>query len=191
MKTIHIYTEELSMRNVLDIIMPKILPEDVKFRIYPHQGKQDLEIGLRKTIPKISKQQGATILVTRDKDSADCKLVKKKLVEILKEFSNSPFLVRIVCTELECWFLGDLEAIQKVYKRFKPEHFKGTKEFRNIDSIQNAPAKLLEIIPEFTNRKKFPKLAFSESIAPHLNTESNNSISFQHFITGVRKLIQQ
>jgi len=190
MKTLHIYTEEPSMKNVLDILLPKILPENVDFRIYPHQGKQDLEIGLRKTAKRIGSKPDSFILVTRDKDSADCKVVKRNLVEILKDTCDSPFLVRIVCTELECWFLGDLEAIQKIYKRFKPENFKDTKEFRNVDAIQNAPTKLLEIIPELTKRKKFYKMEFSESIAPHLDLERNKSISFNHLISGIKKLIE-
>lgn len=74
--------------------------------------------------------------------------------------------MRIICTELECWFLGDLEALQKIYKRFKAINYKGLKEFRNVDAIQNAPAKLLEIIPELAKRKNLSKLEFYESIAP-------------------------
>lgn len=189
MKTLHIYTEEPSMKNVLEILMPKILPENVEFRIYPHEGKQDLEIGLRKTIPKISKNPETVFLITRDKDSGNCKEVKRNLMNILNETCNSPFLVRIVCTELECWFLGDLNAIQKTYPRFKPEQYQNAKEFRDVDAIQNAPKKLQEMIPELTKKKNFSKLLFSESIANHLDIENNKSLSFQHFISGVRKLI--
>jgi len=98
--------------------------------------------------------------------------------------------VRIVCTELECWFLGDLDAIQKVYPRFRPENYRTSKEFRNVDAIQNAPAKLLEIIPELSKMKKLSKLKFSESIAPYIEIEKNQSISFQHFISGAKKLIE-
>ncbi len=190
MKTLHIYTEEPSMKNVLEEIMPQIIQQNTEYRIYAHQGKQDLEKAIRKTVPKISSQEGSLILVARDKDSGDCKAIKSELVEILNQNCHSPYLVRIVCTELECWFLGDLNAISKVYKRFKPENYRNTKEFRNVDSIQNAPTKLLEIIPEFSKKKSLPKLEFSESVAPYLNINENKSVSFQHFISGVKKLIE-
>ncbi len=74
-KFLHVYAEELSMKYLLDALLPKVLPEDIKFRVYPHQGKQDLENGLRKTVKTYSKEEGNLLMVTQDKDSADCKKV--------------------------------------------------------------------------------------------------------------------
>ena len=54
MKTLHVFTEEQSAKNVFESILPKILPADVSYRIYPHQGKQDLEKAIQKTIPSIT-----------------------------------------------------------------------------------------------------------------------------------------
>lgn len=38
--------EEASMKAVLDIILPQILPESVTFRTIPHCGKSDLEASI-------------------------------------------------------------------------------------------------------------------------------------------------
>ena len=38
--------EEASMKTVLDIILPQILPESVEFKTIPHSGKSDLEASI-------------------------------------------------------------------------------------------------------------------------------------------------
>ncbi len=38
--------EERSMKEVLDIILPQILPETIAFRTIPHSGKSDLEASI-------------------------------------------------------------------------------------------------------------------------------------------------
>jgi hypothetical protein len=73
MTFLHVFTEEESARRVFDIILPKILPDGIYFKVYSHQGKNDLEKALRTTLPTISKIPGSRILITRDQDSADCK----------------------------------------------------------------------------------------------------------------------
>ena len=83
MTFLHIFTEEPSLKIVLETILPKILSEEVHFQIYSHQGKQDLEKALTKTLPTISKIPGSKILVTRDQDSSDCKELKQNLLQII------------------------------------------------------------------------------------------------------------
>ena len=79
---LHVFTEEPSCKNVLDIVLPKILPENISFRIHAHQGKQDLEKALQYTLPKISRIPDSKILILRDQDNEDCKGVKNRLKEI-------------------------------------------------------------------------------------------------------------
>jgi hypothetical protein len=66
MITLHVFTEEASAKNVFQVLLPKIIPETVYFRIYPHQGKKDLEKALQKSLPSISRIPGSKILVTCD-----------------------------------------------------------------------------------------------------------------------------
>ena len=169
MITLHIFTEEVSAKNVFDAILPKILSESVSYRIYPHQGKQDLENALRTSLPSISKIPGSKVLITRDQDSADCRIVKNDIQRILDDNCHCDYSIRIVCKELESWFLGDSEAIKKAFPRFKPEQYRSKRNIRNVDKITNPSKYLLKIIPDYTNNKKLPKLAVSENIAGFLD----------------------
>ena len=186
---LHIFVEEPSAKIVLDVILPKILPENVYFQVHSHQGKQDLEHAIKTTVPSISRIPGARILIVRDQDNDDCKKVKQRIKTIIRGRSFAPTLVRIVCRELEAWFLGDLKAVSEAYPRFKPGQHAGKVDFRNVDLIQNTHEYLLAIIPEYKDRENLPKLEVAESIAPLLDLENNTSESFNQFISGVEKLI--
>jgi hypothetical protein len=190
MITLHIFTEEPSARTVFKQILPKLLPEGVAFHIYSHQGKQDLEKALKTTVPIISRLPGARILIIRDQDSGNCKDIKKQLQDLIKDKCKSPFLTRIACHELESWFLGDLKAIKRAYPRFKPENYQHQARFRQVDNIENPNAFLLSIIPEYQGRKWLPKLEVSEKISPCLDLSNNHSTSFNHTVTGIKKLIR-
>jgi hypothetical protein len=190
MITLHIFTEEPSAKNVFEAILPKLLPQNVSFRIYPHQGKQDLERALRKSLPHISKIPGSKILVTRDQDSTDCIELKNKLDEIIKENCYCDYFIRIVCKELEAWFLGDLNAVHCAYPRLKPEQYQSKADFKNVDKITNPNKYLLRIIPEYSNRDILPKLEASERIAQFLNLDNNRSLSFRHTLRAIKKLTE-
>ncbi len=189
MKMLHVFTEEASAKNVFEIVLPKILPPNVFFRVYPHQGKQDLENALKKTIPSISNIPNSLILITRDKDNIDCKELKNEIIAILNNRCNCPYKIRIVCHELESWFLGDLGAVQMAYPRFKKEHHANKADIKNVDGIQKPSLYLLKIIPEYSGLESLPKLETSESISPFIDLQKNTSVSFQNMLSGVLELI--
>jgi hypothetical protein len=189
MTVIHIFTEEPSAKKVFDHILPKLLPENTSFRVYPHQGKQDLEKALRDSVPSISKMPGSKILITRDQDNDDCVLVKKTIKERIDFNCNCDYKIRIVCRELESWFLGDLKAIKKAYPRFSPEHYQHKADIRNVDNIVSPNKYLLKIIPEFKSQTTLPKLEVADSIAPHLGIESNQSKSFNQMVNAIKELL--
>jgi len=185
--TLHIFTEESSFKEFAHRLFSGWMP-DADVRIYPHQGKQDLERALRTTLPAISKKPGARILVTRDQDSDDCHRLKEELQALIVGQCSCAYKIRIVCRELECWMLGDLDAIAKAYPRFKPEQFQHKADFRKVDSIVDAPDRLLQMIPDFKQNKSLSKIAFAKNVAPHMNMDVNTSVSFKHFIAAVRQL---
>lgn len=191
MTYIHIFTEESSIKEVLDVILPKILPENVEFRIYPHQGKDDLEIALARMVPSLSQIPGSKIIVTRDQDALDCKIVKKNLLQIIEGKCNCPYKICIVCRELESWFLGDLPAIESAYNRFKSNQYANKAQFRNIDGISKPSQLLKKIIPDYTHHKSLFKIGTAQRIAPHMNLETNKSASFQHFIKTIKTLLEE
>jgi len=187
---IHVFTEEQSAKNVFEVILPKVLPQNVQFRVYPHQGKQDLERALRKVVPSISKVPGSKILITRDQDSSDCTVVKNELNAIIKDNCHCPYFIRIICRELESWFLGDMDAIKHAFSRFNPDQYRSKAPFRNVDKISNPGTYLLRLIPEFSNRITLPKLETSETISPFLDIDNNRSASFQQTISAIKRLIE-
>ena len=60
--------------------------------------------------------------------------------------------------------------------------------FRNVDLIADAPDRLLRMIPELKSNKSLPKIAFATNVAPHMNTDTNTSVSFKHFVSAIRQL---
>jgi hypothetical protein len=176
------------MKNVLDVLLPRILPENVSFLVHPHQGKGDLEKALQDTVPSISKKPGAKILIICDQDKEDCKSLKNKLLEKIFNRCKCDYFVRIVCRELESWFLGDLEAVEKAYPRSKAQQYANKKELREVDSVQKPSQSLLKKIPELSGKETLPKLEVSKKVAKHMNIDSNKSSSFGHTMEAVRKL---
>lgn len=191
MTFLHIFTEEESAKILFEAILPKLLPEGVFFNVYKHQGKQDLERGLRTTLPSISKIPGSRILITRDQDSGDCREVKTRLNEIAFEYCQCPYLIRIVCHELESWFLGDLNAIKCVFPRFNADAYRNKTELRNVDKVISPNEYLLKIIPEYNGRTYLPKLETAEKISPYLDLDNNTSASFNISISAIINLVNQ
>jgi len=191
MTTIHIFTEEPSAKKVLDAILPKILPDNIEFRVYPHQGKGDLEKAFNNSIPTICKIPGSKVLITCDQDSSDCIKVKQNIEEKIELKCNCDYKIRIVCKELESWFLGDLNAIREAYPRFKPEQYLRKADFRNVDSINTPNKYLLKIIPELNNRSFLPKQEVAATISPHLDIDNNRSISFNHTLKAVKSFFDE
>ncbi|MDR3246753.1 MAG: DUF4276 family protein [Prevotellaceae bacterium] len=186
---LHIFTEEPSIKNVFDVLLPQILPQDVSFIVHPHQGKKDLEKALQTTVPSISKMANTKILITRDQDEDDCIKLKKKLSDLVKDKCSCDYSVRIVCKELESWFLGDVLAIEKAYPRFKKQQYINKSKFKNVDNIGKPSEYLKTILPDYASRKSLPKLETSKNISAYMNIANNKSVSFNHTINAIKKLI--
>jgi hypothetical protein len=63
--------EEPSMADVLKVLLPKVLPDNIGFKLIIHEGKQDLE----KSIPTRLRQwktPNTDFVIVRDKNSDDC-----------------------------------------------------------------------------------------------------------------------
>ncbi|NJN28551.1 MAG: DUF4276 family protein [Cyclobacteriaceae bacterium] len=185
---LHVFTEEPSLKIVLENLLPSMLTENISFKIYPHQGKQDLEKAIRRAIPSISRIPGSRIIITRDQDSSNCVELKQNLDEIAHNNCFCPYKIRIVCQELESWFLGDLEAIEGAFHRFKGENHIGKAEFRNVDAISKPSEYLLKILPEYSGIGYLPKMEVAEKVSKNMGIDRNRSTSFNHFIRSVRDL---
>ncbi|HSK75602.1 MAG TPA: DUF4276 family protein [Thermoanaerobaculia bacterium] len=176
--------EEESMRELLRELLPRVLPEGIPYRLVPHEGKTDLERSLPRKL-RAWRTPGVRFVVVRDKDSADCRMLKKKLVGLCSEAGRHDTLVRIVCHHLETWFLGDLAAVERAFNLPGLGANQGRRRYRNPDNIANASQELKRLVPNYQ------KVNGARTIAPHLDPERNCSHSFGIFIAGLARVVSE
>lgn len=177
------------MEEVLKVILPKILPEQWKLNqnvfLRVHEGKSDLQ----KSIPKKIRAYAyhpveIGVVVLHDQDTADCHVLKEKLLTLCNQpNTNIKSLVRIVCRELEAWYIGDMLAIQKAYPHFQARRYQNKSKFRNPDSC-NAKDELKRILPELK------QIGSACLIAPHLDIENSRSNSFKQLVSGIKRFLE-
>lgn len=171
--------EERSMKYLLDGILPVILPKDVAFQTIPHEGKNDL----KKSIPiklRAWNEPDVRFIVVHDQDSNDCTQLKSELLALCAT-AGKETLVRIACRELEAWYWGDLDAVEKAYS-IDLTKYRNKKKYRIPDNIMFPKEELRKIIPEHQ------QISGAKRIAQYMCVENNKSKSFQVFISGVRGL---
>jgi hypothetical protein len=183
MKELVFLLEERSMMETLQVLTLPLMPSGMQCRFIPHNGISDLE----KSIPR--KLRGwinpdARFVVVRDKHSSNCRTVKQRLIALCKDGHRPETLVRIVCHELESWFLGDLAAVEKAYRLRGIAKRQDQAKYRSPDQLPNAVQELRRLAPQYQ------KLAGSRLIAPHMSLDTNKSHSFHVLIDGIRRFIE-
>lgn len=177
--------EEPSAAEMLKGILPNILPEDVNVKFLVFEGKQDLEKQLERRL-KGWQQPNSVFLVMRDKDGGDCLMIKQRLAEkVCASGKQAVTLIRIACTELESFYLGDLNAVQQGLEIGNLAKKQLIRKYRTPDTLSNAAQELSNL-----TQKKYQKVAGSRAIAPFLKIDgSNKSHSFNVLLVGIRKLV--
>ncbi len=182
MRKIVFLLEESSIKEFLDVFLPKLLPSGVTFKTIPHEGKQDLERSIPRKI-RAWREPGVRFIILRDQDGVDCFRLKQKLYRICVEAGRGDSLVRIVCNELESWFLGDLTAVASAFNMPSIARLQRRAKYRNPDVLTNAAQELKRIVPSYQ------KLKGARMIAEYVDTQRNCSNSFHVFVEGVLKVI--
>jgi len=176
--------EEPSMRALLNEWLPRLFPgwvERQHFQCIPHEGKSDLD----RSIPrKLSAWRipGDRFVIVRDNDSVDCVDLKSRLIKVCVESGRADTLIRLVCQELESWYLGDLTALAAAFESHKIDTPANRKRFTSPDDWRKPSAEVKRLIPEFQ------KSSGAHAMAAHLAPMSNRSKSFQVFVDGVRRM---
>ena len=180
-------TKEPSMSGTLRAVLPRLFPhwvEEEHWLAIPHRGKTALEASIPKKLAHWSRPADRFVIL-RDNDGSDCKRLKARLRALASARPASEVLIRIVCQELESWFLGDLAAVQAAYGRLPSQARQDSRTFRDPDRLTNAADELKKLtgIPG--------KVARAEAISPHLQTDpaQNRSASYGAFITGIQRLV--
>lgn len=143
--------EEPSMKALLEVLLPRIIPSYVNFKCIAHRGKQDLE----KSIPRKLKAWNtpAKFIIIRDQDSGDCLEIKQQLFDLCQQSGRSDVLIRIVCHELESWFLGDLAAVEKAFKlrTGKLNQKQNNTKYKNPDRLNSAKQELKKLVSNYSH----------------------------------------
>ena len=177
--------EEASMENVLEKILPKIIPDEISFLCISHQGKQDLAKSIPTKIKAFKFSPKTKFIIVHDQDSHDCKKLKSELLEICQNAGQTNVMIRIICHELESWFLGDLAAVETAYN-LKPNTLskqQSTRKYREPDRLNSAKQELVNLVGEYYAG------THSKAIAPHLSLTENKSRSFKIFIQSIYQLV--
>lgn len=173
-----IFVQEPSMKETLDVLLPKLNINAGEVTIVTHQGKSDLDKSWRRKLPVWNTPE-TTFMILRDNDAGDCKALKERLLSVAKDCGKQDrVIVRIVIQELEAWFLGDREALVQA------EYISATanpRELREPDSHQK-PSKILS-----RWKRGRQKVSGARDIAQFMDPDNNCSPSFNHVITSLRE----
>lgn len=185
---LEILTEEKSMAVFLEGVLSRILPggwkQGLHYEIRPHEGKSHL----RKSLPKKMRAYAyfprpVKVLVIHDQDSNDCRQLKNDLQNLCEQNSdNVPFVIRIVCRELENWYLGDFNAISKVYEDEAVLKQQNKAKYRDADRTHGS-SEMKKLV------KNFEKMEAAARMSQYMDIHKNRSTSFQHFVSGIQKVI--
>jgi len=201
---IEFLVEEPSTEEALKNIIPKIIGQQITFRIHNFSGKRNLLKnlpnrlkGYRNWIPE---DYRIVILINRDDD--DCHELKKQLetfasdtgfITKSRQQGNVDFQVlnRIAIEELEAWFFGDIPALTAAYPRISRNLHRKAK-YRNPDAITGGTWETMERLLNWHGYHKggLQKITLAKDVSFYMEPILNRSRSFQVFRNGILQLIQ-
>ena len=185
MKTLVCLLEEPSAKEMLKVVLPKILPDEIGLKFIVFEGKQDLEKQIKRKL-RSWLAPDSYFLVMRDQDSGDCHTVKNGLIEKVEQAGKTgSSLIRIACRELESFYLGDLLAVEQGLELSGIAKQQHKAKYRYPDNVANAKDELVRI-----TKNQYKEISGSRAIAPHLKLDrTNRSTSFNILLDGVLGLV--
>ncbi len=74
--------------------------------------------------------------------------LKQRLKDLCQQAGKPDALIRIVCHELESWFLGDLAAVENAFNIKGLAKQQNHKKFRDPDRLANASEELGKLVKD-------------------------------------------
>lgn len=166
------FLEEPSTRDFLEAVLPRVLPAHITPHFLVFEGKQDLE---KQLVWRMKRwlRPNSRFVVMRDQDSGDCHAIKNRLLGLCQQAGRPTAKVRIVCKELETFFVGDWRAIAAGYSQPKLAAQAQKAKFRQPDRLGSPSAEIKRLIPTYQKREG------ARTISPHLDLTRNQSTSFR------------
>lgn len=177
-----VLTEEPSAKDLLEGLLPRLLPDSWAFRCINFEGKQDLEKRMGRTL-RAWQNRDARFVVLRDQDSGDCHAIKAGLIGRCLEAGKPNTLVRIACRDLEAWVLGDLSAFSREFSVPAAEKASGKAKYRDPDNLGSAMQELRRFVPTYQKRDG------AKRMGRRLDPGRNTSHSFRVFCAGISKML--
>jgi len=171
--------EEKSMKKFLEVLLCEYFPQDVTFRVIPHDGKGDLKKSITSKLRAMNGNDVKFVILI-DQDSSDCCILKEEIKELCNN-TGADYRIRIVCRELEAWYLGDLTAIDNAFSTKLVKHSE-KKKFRQPDNIANAKQILKKYIGEIGQIETAEKIA---TAMRETDWRNNKSYSFGVFLQTI------
>ena len=168
------------MKVLLDGLLPRVVP-DLSFQCIAHEGKSDLEESIPRKL-RAWREPGVRFVILRDNDGAHCVGLKERLLKICRDAGREDTLVRIVCEELEAWYLGEPYALAEAFENEKLAGIGQKAKFRRPDTVQQPSNALKPTCPGV------PKGQRGKDDGSFLSRERNRSPSFQALLSGIDRL---
>lgn len=185
MTTVAFLLEEPSARDLLQGLVPRLLPESVEVQYVVFQGKQDLERNVVRRIRGWLKPD-THFVVLRDQDAAPCfPIVRDNLSQLASTAGRPDTLIRIACRELEAWVLGDLDAVAAAFDRPAVTRDTCRRKYRNPDCLVRPVEELRKLVPGYQKRSG------ARLVGPLLDLDGNRSPSFHAFCKGLVRFLTQ
>jgi hypothetical protein len=181
MKHIVFLVEEPSMKTFLNALLPRLIPKDITYDILAHEGITDLERSIpRKLRAYYIPGYELCFIILRDQHGGDCREIKRNLQQLC--MAAPSVIIRIVCRELESWYLGDLQALEKAFDCRNLAQKQLTRKYREPDNLTNAADLMRQLVPGFVK-------SHAEKIAACMELEQNCSKSFGVFLATLNRII--
>ncbi len=177
------FLEERSAREMLQGLLPKIIPNSITPRFIVFEGKQDLERQLQRKLQHY-RNPYARFIILRDQDAGECKAVKTRLNVICTSTRREHYLIRIVCHALETFYLADLNAVEQGLQKSNLSSKQNQRHYRSPDDQLNPDHLLKQLVPDYQ------KISGSRSIGPFLDPTNQRSKSFKNLVNGIRKILE-
>lgn len=195
---LEVLVEDHSTEEALKNLIPRILGEQISFKIHVFNGKRNL---LKKLPDRLGGFAGwlpadSRIVVLVDQDQEDCKKLKERLEETAirahlgtrthPRKNRVQVLNRIAVEELEAWFFGDIEAVAQAYPGVSNK-LQQRARYRDPDAVKGGTWESLEKILQSAGHHKggLQKIKAARDISIHMIPSRNRSGSFQVFFEGL------
>lgn len=179
--------EEPSMKSLLEALLPRLFPGWVvgqHFLCVPHEGKNDLDRSIPRKLSAWNIPDDRFVIV-RDNDNVDCLALKAQLSAVCQQHGRPDTLVRLVCQELEAWYLGDLQALAQAFSLPKVQAPAVRKRFKDPDTWQKPSVEVRRLVPSFQ------KVSGARAMGQVLGLDGNASKSFGVFVSGICRLSKE